>query len=189
MSQVEISNYEKRHYGELVDASTVRFERLLPGPIERVWDYIVDGEKRRKWLCGGDIGPGDGGHVDMHFNNATLSDAPDIEVPEKYRDMCNELSFTGTVTRWSPPHAVSHTWEFNDDESSEVSYELEEVGNKVRLVLTHRRLESPSTILSVSGGWHTHLDILMDVLEGREPRAFWKTHTELEAEYEKRLGT
>ncbi|NNE04732.1 MAG: SRPBCC family protein [Xanthomonadales bacterium] len=175
-------------YGELIDNTTVRFERMLPGPIERVWAYIVDGEKRRRWLCGGNIGPGESGHVDMHFHNETLSSAPDIEAPEKYRDMPKEMRFTGTVTRWEPPHAVSHTWEFNDEETSEVCYELEEVGDRVRLVLTHRRLETTDTVLSVSGGWHTHLDILADVLEGREPRAFWKAHTTNEAEYQKRLG-
>lgn len=188
MNQVDSRDYQKRHYGELVDANTVRFERMLPGPIERVWDYIVNGEKRRKWLCGGDIGPGNHGHVAMHFHNATLSSAPDIAVPEKYRDMPDEMHFSGMVTRWEPPHAVSHSWDFNDDESSEVCYELETVGELVRLVLTHRRLETTDTILSVSGGWHTHLDILADVLEGREPRAFWKTHSAHEAEYEKRLA-
>lgn len=175
-------------FGDLIDETTVRFERMLPGPIERVWGYIVEGDKRRRWLCAGDIGPGDGGHVDMHFHNKTLSKAPDIEVPEKYRDMPDEVRFTGTVTRWEPPHAVSHTWEFDEHEASEVCYELEEVGDRVRLVLTHRRLESPDTILGVCGGWHTHLDILADVLEGRQPKAFWKTHTALEAEYENRLG-
>ena len=174
-------------YGELLDESTVRFERLLPGPIERVWSYIVDSDKRRQWLCAGDIGEGDGANVDMIFRNDTLSNAEDIEVPEKYRDMPNEMAFTGTVTRWDPPHAVAHTWDF-EEESSEVLYELEEVGDKVRLVLTHRRLETSDTILSVSGGWHTHLDILVDVLAGREPKAFWKTHSALEAEYARRLG-
>jgi uncharacterized protein YndB with AHSA1/START domain len=174
-------------YGELVDDSTVRFERMLPGPIERVWSYLVESDKRRKWLCAGDIAAGDGAHVDMHFHNATLSNAEDIEVPEKYRDMPREVHFTGTVTRWEPPHFVSHTWEFGD-ESSEVCYELQEVGDKVRLVLIHRRLETTNTVLSVSGGWHTHLDILVDVLESREPKPFWETHTVLEAEYTKRLG-
>ena len=174
-------------YGELLDESTVRFERLLPGPIERVWSYIVESDKRRLWLCAGDIGEGDGAHVDMVFRNDTLSNADDIEVPEKYRDMPSEMAFTGTVTRWEPPRAVAHTWDF-EEESSEVTYELEEVGDKVRLVLTHRRLDSTDTILGVSGGWHTHLDILVDVLEGREPKAFWKTHSALEAEYAERLG-
>ena len=173
-------------YGELIDDKTVRFERTLPGPIERVWSYIVESDKRAKWLCGGDIGPGNDGDVDMHFHNATLSRAEDITRPEKYKDMPEELFFTGKVTRWEPPHAVSHIWDF-EDESSEVCYELEDLGDKVRLVLTHRRLESGDTILSVSGGWHTHLNILADVLEDKEPRAFWEAHTRFEAEYEKRL--
>ena len=174
-------------YGELIDDRTVRFERTLPGPIERVWGYIVESDKRAKWLCAGDIGPGSDGDVEMHFHNATLSEAEDIARPEKYKDMPEELFFTGKVTRWEPPRAVSHIWDF-EDESSEVCYELEDLGDKVRLVLTHRRLESGDTILSVSGGWHTHLNILADVLEGNEPRAFWEAHTRFEAEYEKRLG-
>jgi len=174
-------------YGELLDESTVRFERMLPGAIERVWSYIVESDKRKQWLCAGDIEAGDGAPADMLFHNETLSNSDDIEVPEKYRKYAGEIPFKGTVTRWDPPHAVSHTWEFGE-ESSEVCYELEEVGDKVRLVLTHRRLETSDTILSVSGGWHTHLDILVDVLEGHEPDAFWKKQATLEAEYTARLG-
>jgi hypothetical protein len=34
----------------LLDADTVRFERLLPGPIERVWDHLTRPELRRTWL-------------------------------------------------------------------------------------------------------------------------------------------
>ena len=175
-------------YGELLDDNTVRFERMLPGPIERVWSYIVESDKRKQWLCAGDIGPGDGAQADMLFHNETLSSSEDIEVPEKYEKYAGEMPFSGTVTRWDPPRAVSHTWEFDENESSEVCYELEEVGDKVRLVLTHRRLETSDTVLNVSGGWHTHLDILADILEGQRPKPFWKTHTTLEAEYTARLG-
>jgi uncharacterized protein YndB with AHSA1/START domain len=174
-------------YGELLDKGTVRFERTLPGPVERVWSYIVESDKRRKWLCAGDIGAGNGAQVDMHFHNETLSQAEDIDIPEKYRHMPREMNFSGTVTHWNPPHAVAHTWEF-DDETSEVVYELEEIGDKVRLVLTHRKLETPRTVLDVSAGWHTHLDILVDVLEEQEPQPFWKTHSALEDEYSQRLG-
>mgnify|MGYP001817736645 CR=1 FL=1 len=174
-------------YGELLDESTVRFERMLPGPIERVWSYIIESDKRKQWLCAGDISAGDGANVDMHFHNESLSEAEDIEIPEKYAHMPREMTFSGTVTRWDPPNAVSHTWEFGD-ESSEVSYDLEAVGDKVRLVLTHRRLESPRTVLDVSAGWHTHLDILVDVLEEHQPKPFWKTHSALEEEYAERLS-
>lgn len=174
-------------FGELIDDSTVQFERLLPGPIERVWSYLIESDKRAQWLCGGETDSRVGGTVELHFHNASLSNADDIERPEKYKDMPEKLFFAGKVTRYEPPRALSHTWEI-DDEASEVCYELEDLGDKVRLVLTHRRLESSKTILSVSGGWHTHLDILVDVLEDREPPPYWKTHTANEAEYSKRLG-
>lgn len=173
-------------YGKLIDASTVRFERTLPGPIERVWSYLIDSDKRARWLCSGETELKVDGHVDMHFHNASLSRAEDIAPPEKYKDMPERVSFAGKVTRCKPPHVLAHTWEF-EDEASEVCYELEEQDGKVRLVLTHRKLDSTDMVLSVSGGWHTHLDILADVLEGREPRPFWKTHTEIEAQYIERL--
>ena len=173
-------------YGELVDESTVRFERILPGPIKRVWSYLIESDKRAQWLCGGETASSVGSKVDMHFHNASLSSKTDIERPEKYKNIPEKISFAGTVTRYEPPHVLAHTWEFEGD-ASEVCYELQEQGDKVRLVLTHRRLQSTESVLSVSGGWHTHLDILMDVLENREPRPYWKTHTALEAEYENRL--
>ena len=65
-------------YGELLDERTVRFERLLPGPVERVWRYLTESEKRALWLCAGDVEPRTGGHVDMHFNNQSLSSDDDI---------------------------------------------------------------------------------------------------------------
>lgn len=173
-------------YGERLDQTTMRFERLLPGPIERVWSYLTESDKRATWLCGGDTELTAGGRVDMHFHNESLSGADDIERPEKYRDLPEKISFAGRVTRCEPPHLLAHTWEF-EDEASEVCYELEEQDDKVRLVLTHRKLDTSKMVLSVSAGWHAHLDILIDVLEGAQPRPFWKTHTDLEAEYEQRL--
>ena len=174
-------------YGERIDDTTVRFERLLPGPIERVWEYLTNGNKRAKWLCEGETELRIGGRVEMHFHNASLSTRPDIDPPDKYKDLPERPSYRGTVTQCEPPRLLAHTWDFENDHS-EVCYELEEVGDKVRLVLTHRKLASRDEIISASGGWHTHLDILEDVLSGREPQAFWKTHTPLEAEYERRFA-
>ena len=31
---------------------TVRLERLLPGPIERVWAYLTEPDKRATWFAG-----------------------------------------------------------------------------------------------------------------------------------------
>jgi hypothetical protein len=69
-----------------------------------------------------------------------------------------------------------------------VTYELEPVHSDVRLVLTHTRLDSRDVIISVCGGWHTHLEILEDVMHGKIPRPFWARHSEFEAQYEERIG-
>lgn len=173
-------------YGVLLDDSTVRFERLLPGPIERVWSYLSESDKRAQWLCGGDVETDVDGHVDMHFHNVSLSGDDDIPRPERFRDRPEKMSFTGRVTRCEPPHVLHHTWEFGE-ENSEVCYELTEEGDKVRLVLIHRRLETPQIVLDVSGGWHTHLNILVDVLEEKKLRPFYKMQEQYGSEYRERL--
>jgi len=174
-------------YGELLDESTVKFERLLPGPIERVWAYLTESDKRARWLCGGDVETSNGGHVDMHFHNVSLSSDEDIPRPEKYKEMPERVSFEGKVERCEPPHLLEHTWEFGNEKSL-VCYELAEQDDKVKLVLTHRRLETKDTVLDVSGGWHTHLNLLVDVLEGSPARPFYKMQLQYESEYAKRLG-
>ena len=174
-------------YGELLDESTVKFERVLPGPIERIWGFLTENDKRAQWLCGGDVETAVDGKVDMHFHNKSLSSDDDIPRPEKYRDMPEKMSFTGKVTRCEPPHILEHTWEFGE-ELSEVCFRLEEEGDKVRLVLIHRRLESTDTVLDVSGGWHTHLNVLVDVLAGSKLRPFYKMQLQYESEYRQRLG-
>lgn len=176
-------------HGELLDENTVRFERLLPGPIERIWQYLTESDKRAQWLCGGDIEQKEGGHVDMHFHNVRLSNASDGDIarPDKYRDRPEKMSFTGGVTACDPMNLLEHTWEF-EDENSLVRYELTEEGDRVRLVLTHSRLETRDIVLSVSGGWHTHLNVLEDVLSGGRLRPFYKMQTRYEADYRQRLG-
>jgi hypothetical protein len=69
---------------------------------------------------------------------------------------------------------------------------LEELGRRalrdVLLVITHRRLGDRKRIVSVANGWHTHVGILIDHLNSREPRPFWTTMSRLEDEYEKRIA-
>ena len=60
-------------YGVVSAPGTVRIERLLPGPIERVWAYITDSEKRRKWLASGPMELKPGGQVELVFRNSELS--------------------------------------------------------------------------------------------------------------------
>jgi hypothetical protein len=43
-------------------------------------------------------------------------------------------------------------------------------------------------MVGVASGWHSHLGILDDQLNGREPRLFWTWIVKTKAEYEKRLA-
>ncbi len=169
--------------GEIVDAQTIRFERLLPGPIERVWSYLVEADKRAQWLCSGETELRVGGKVELHFNNETLSDDPNDVPPEKYQQYTGEWRYEGEVTRCEPPRLIAHTWA-DDGHHSEVCYELSEAGDRVRLVITHSRIKDAKMMAGACGGWHTHMDILSDVLEGRPARAFWLSHETLESKYE-----
>ena len=36
----------------LIEPGTVKMERLLPGPVERVWAYLTESDKRARWLAG-----------------------------------------------------------------------------------------------------------------------------------------
>ncbi len=173
-------------FGEVIAADSIRFVRILPGPIERVWSFLVESDKRARWLCGGETESAVGGNVEMHFHNASLSSEPDDPPPENYKDLPQKMSFSGTVTAYEPPRLLSHTWDF-EGTSSEVIYELNEQEDRVKLVLTHRRISSREEMTSACGGWHTHLDILQDILEEKSPQSFWKRHTGIETEYESRV--
>jgi uncharacterized protein YndB with AHSA1/START domain len=42
-------------YGALSEPATLTIQRMLPGPIERVWAYLTESDLRRKWLASGDM--------------------------------------------------------------------------------------------------------------------------------------
>ena len=168
-------------FGVVTEARMLRIRRALPGPIERVWAYLTESDKRGRWLASGPMELRVGGKVELTFRNTELS-AHSEPAPDKYRKY-EGASFQGRITRCEPPRLLSYTW----SDGSEVTFELSPEGENVLLVLTHRRLPDRATMVRVASGWHTHLGILVDQLEGREPRPFWSTHARLEAEYEKRL--
>lgn len=169
-------------YGTMTASDTLRIERTLPGPIERVWSYLVDSEKRAKWLASGAIEPHVGGRVEHHFRNSSLG-SPDVAAPAKYAAVEHEARFSGRVLEFDAPHVLAYVW--GDD--SQVRFELTPVGDEVRLVVVHSRVPDREHALSVAGGWHAHLDILGDVLRGIAPVGFWSRHTPLEAAYETRI--
>jgi uncharacterized protein YndB with AHSA1/START domain len=168
-----------KDYPTVVSPTEVRFERLLPGPIESVWSYLTDAKKRGEWLAGGPMELRVGGKVALRFKHSELSpnQAPP---PEQYRKMDAEGHHAEeTVTEIDPPRRLAFTWGGN----SEVVFELAPKDGKVLLALTHRKLPNEEERNDVSGGWHCHLTVLADKLEGRTPPAFWDIFRKVSTEY------
>jgi uncharacterized protein YndB with AHSA1/START domain len=186
MSDFAAMDLGEREFGVVTEAGTVRFERLLPGPIERVWSYLTDSEKRGTWLATGAMEQRVGSTVALHFHHADLSPVKE-ETPARYKEIEDGATTTSQVTRCDPPRLLSMTWGGLPAEGSEVTFELEPRGDKVLLTLTHRRLTDRADMVNVAGGWHTHLAILADNLSGRTPRPFWSTHAKVAGEYERRI--
>jgi uncharacterized protein YndB with AHSA1/START domain len=164
---------------------TVRLERSLPGPIERVWSYITDSDKRQTWLARGPIDQTEGGAIELTWENDKLSNDSDDEAPENFKGGKTH-TMKGRVIACEPPTLLSFTWP-GDSGESQVTFELSPKGERVQLVLTHSRLASRDGKIGVSGGWHAHIGILEDILENRTPRPFWKNFNRLHAEYKARL--
>jgi uncharacterized protein YndB with AHSA1/START domain len=170
-------------YADRIAPDTVRLERLLPGPIEKVWSFLTRSDQRARWLAAGDWDLRVGGRVELHFTHDQLQSEP---TPEKYRGMT--MSFTGKILRIEPPRLIEFTWLEAHGVTSEVTFELAARGEQVLFTITHRKIEGRDELLDVSGGWDVHVGILEDVLAHRPPRGFWSTHERLARDYAQRFG-
>jgi len=165
--------------GKIIEPGVLQFQRLLNGSPEKVWAYLTESEKRGKWLATGEMELREGGKVTLNFLHKDLSPIPGPP-PEKYREMESGKGFTGKVLKVDPPRLLSFTWEGD----SEVTFELERRDDKVLLTLTHRKLPADKgTLIGISGGWHTHLDILIANLRGGIPPNFWQLFGQMEEKY------
>lgn len=175
-------------FGVVTEAGAVRFDRLLPGPVERVWSFLTDSDKRGRWLAFGAMQGRVGTSFRLEFHNTKLGPG-DTDIPAKYRDNCQDgVATSGVIQAWEPGRLLSFTWAEETGAPSLVTIELTPVSDKVRLVLTHRRLDGHDMMISVAGGWHTHLEILAADLSGMPAPGFWTRHTALEAEYDRMLA-
>jgi uncharacterized protein YndB with AHSA1/START domain len=141
--------------GQLKRVAMVQFERILPGPIERVWSFLTDTKQLPGWFGEGTIEPRPGGAVSLMGDHVR-----------------------GIVTQWQPPRRLAHSSNVLKPGETESHYpesyltiELEPRGNEVALTLTHLpvldRFEKQNAM-----GWRTFLDMLGAALRGEpaEPR-------------------
>jgi uncharacterized protein YndB with AHSA1/START domain len=165
-------------YGALIEPATLKIERMLPGPIERVWAYLTEGELRRKWLAAGDMELKVGAPFELVWRNDELNDPPSQRpegFPAENRMQCR-------ITAVEPPRNLEFTWGVN----SHVAIDLAPRGDRVLLTLVHRRVPDRSVLLNVSAGWHMHLDVLAARLANSAPAPYWDGWVRLKTEYDRR---
>jgi len=168
-------------YGALIEPATLKIQRLLPGPIERVWAYLTQSDLRRQWLAAGQMEMKIGAPFELVWRNDELTNPPGERPP----GFSAEHRMQSRITELDPPRKLAFTWQ----NSGDVSFELEPMGDKVLLTLIHRRLPDRATTLRVGAGWHMHLDILVARAASKEPQPFWDGWSRLKEDYDRRIPT
>ena len=145
---------EREPYGTItrVDAAhaTIRFERRLSAPIERVWAAITDPGQLATWLATSSIDLRAGGKVEHVFDPAD----PGGQV-------------NGTILRIEPMTVLEYAWRFLGEPDSILRYDLVADGETTVMTLTHRLL-GIDQVSGYGAGWHAYLDALAAVLARTE---------------------
>jgi uncharacterized protein YndB with AHSA1/START domain len=165
-------------HGVLTEPQTLTIQRILPGPIDRVWAYLTEGELRRKWLAAGEMTLKVGAPFELVWRNDDLSDPG-----QRPAGFPAEQRMQSRIVELDPPRRLVIAW----GQAGEVSFTLEPRGARVLLTLVHRGVADRAMLLNVGAGWHMHLDILVAIAEGRAPASFWEGWNQLRAEYERRM--
>lgn len=166
-------------YGTLIGPDTLQIQRLLPGPIERVWSYLVDSELRKLWFADGQVELVEGAPFELVWRNDERAGAKGKrpnDVPEVHRMQSRIIEFDA-------PRKLVIAW----SNTGNVTFQLEPRGEGVLLTLTHAGFQTRSGLIGHSAGWHAHLDVLEALAFEREAPAFWSHVEALRGEYGDRL--
>ena len=113
-------------YGVLTEPATLKIQRLLPGPIERIWSYLTESDRRREWLASGEMELKVGAPFELVWHNDELTQPPG-QRPDGFG---TEHRMESRITELDAPRKLVYTWGGGD-----VSFELEPKAEKV--LLTH----------------------------------------------------
>lgn len=166
-------------YGVMTEPATLRIQRLLPGPVERIWSYLTESDKRKQWLAAGDMEMKVGSPFTFTWRNSELGD----DTGTRPEGMPEEHSMDSRITELRAPYRLSFSWR----EHGEVTIDLEPQGDEVLLTVTHKRISDRNNMLMVGAGWHMHLDVLASKLAGTRTEPFWNGWLRLKDEYDRRI--
>jgi len=131
---------------------------------EKLWNALIDAKMTRKY-----------------WQHENISDwKPGSKWEHRSFDKGRTLKVAGKVIESAPPRRLVLTWAFPADEAREekqtrVTFEIEPLGEVVRLTVTHDRLEPDSEMLKrIALGWPKVLSSLKSLLEvGRPLPELW----------------
>ncbi len=166
-------------YGQLIEPTTLKLQRLLPGTVDRVWAYLTDNDLRKKWLADGEMTLEVGAPFEFTWRNDELTDPPGHR-PDGFAAVQHMQS---RILAIDPPRHLVIGWGNEGD----VTFDLAPAGARVLLTITHRRLPDRGTMLNVSAGWHAHVDILEAALAGTAAASFWDNWSTLKDDYDRLL--
>lgn len=204
MTQAKMKQAEQKLYGVLMAPDTIKFERVLPGPVERVWEYLTDAKKRGEWFAGGPMDLRVGGEVRFEFRNSELSGHPNDYPEEKKgaQDSCEDDHakdhgcgskqgqgdvMVGKILKIEKPRLLKFTFTCHNL-PTEVEFQLEPRGEGTLLRIIHSNVTNRDVLIGVSAGWQTHVGIMADKMAGVRPQPFWTTHGELAKKYGAAFG-
>jgi uncharacterized protein YndB with AHSA1/START domain len=158
--------------GRVINESTFQFERILPAPVNRVWQYLTNSDFLSSWLAVASIECRVGGRVELQFDQ--------LEIPERAEQ---GTTIRGLVSAYEAERKLEYSWiDTTSHLESAVSFELTAQGNETKLTVTHSRV--PSARMHVfMAGWHAHLDILTARLKNAVPPLFQKRFREVVQTY------
>jgi uncharacterized protein YndB with AHSA1/START domain len=156
---------------ERMAPDTIRLERTLDAPADKVWRYLTEAELRREWFMGGTDARPDG-EFELLVDHDNLS-RDNVPYPENYASS-KGATWSEKVIRFDPPRLLTTT--FQGGKNGTVTYELFPDGDRTRLVLTHSGITSGSGSQDFGSGWNSHMAVLQEKLAGRSVANFWALH-------------
>jgi uncharacterized protein YndB with AHSA1/START domain len=145
----------------------LRFERRLGHPVEKVWSALTEPEQLRGWLAAAEeLELTEGCPVVLRWLNTSTKhewEKYGVILPDDFDPEAEEI-VRGTVAAVEPLRLL----EFDTDRHGILRWELREDGDGCALTFTNVRPEEfPDEMAAQTlAGWHSHLDLLSDALDG-----------------------
>jgi len=167
------------NYGEMIEPTTLKIQRVLPGSAERVWDYLTKSDLRRQWLASGEVEMKPGAPFALTWRNNELTN-PSGKIPDGFGA---EHTMQSRIVECDPPRKLKFTWGSGGD----VTFTLEPRGERTLLTVVHTGLVDRGVRTKVGPGWHAHIDVLAARMGGTEAAPFWDNWSRLQKDYESRV--